>query len=65
MDVRDFASRKLAALRCHRTQIGPDHAFSAVPEDVFREHLGWERFLAVGRGGDRGWLEQALPVVHA
>ena len=45
VDVRDFAARKLAALRCHRTQFGPDHLVSAVPEDLADRFFGTEFFV--------------------
>ena len=54
VDVRAFATVKLAALRCHRSQIGPQHAFGGVPPAVFARHLGWEHFRAPTRGS---WLQ--------
>jgi LmbE family N-acetylglucosaminyl deacetylase len=57
VDVRPFSAVKLAALRCHRSQIGTQHAFSSVPPAVFARHLGWERFRA---GRRRRWLEGIL-----
>jgi LmbE family N-acetylglucosaminyl deacetylase len=56
IDVSRFASRKLAALRCHRTQLSHDHAFTALPEDLAERFLGTERFVRVSPGDDDGWL---------
>ena len=62
LDVRAFAQQKLRALRCHRTQLGDDHALSALPPDLARRFLGLERFAAVpvDAHGDDGWLAAAL-----
>jgi LmbE family N-acetylglucosaminyl deacetylase len=32
VDVRARVPRKLAALSCHRTQVGPDHPFARIDE---------------------------------
>ena len=47
LDVRTQVARKLAALRCHRTQLGPDHAFTSLPLDLAERFLGLERFVPV------------------
>lgn len=57
LDLRSFAAVKLAALRCHRTQLSSEHAFSGVPHAVFRRYLGFERFRPVGRSR---WLQRTL-----
>jgi LmbE family N-acetylglucosaminyl deacetylase len=44
IDVRDWVPRKLAALRCHRTQIGPGHPFARIDERQARSLLGFEHF---------------------
>lgn len=44
IDVQDFVAQKLAALRCHRTQMLPEHAFAAVPTSLALEFLGTEYF---------------------
>ena len=44
IDVRDWASRKLAALRCHRTQMGPHNPFAWIDESDARRYLGTEQF---------------------
>ncbi len=53
IDVRDLASRKLAALRCHRTQIDPRSPFAWLTEAQAAEVLGLEQFhrAAVGFQG--------------
>jgi N-acetylglucosamine malate deacetylase 2 len=47
LDVRGQIARKLAALRCHRTQLGPDHGFTSLPPDLAERFLGLERFVPV------------------
>jgi LmbE family N-acetylglucosaminyl deacetylase len=44
VDVNAWVPRKLAALQCHRTQIGPDNPFRHITEDQARRLLGVEQF---------------------
>jgi LmbE family N-acetylglucosaminyl deacetylase len=44
VDVRDWASRKLAALRCHRTQMGANNPIAWIDEEEARRWLGVEHF---------------------
>ena len=44
VDVRDWVPRKLAALGCHRTQIGPNNPFARINEGQARRLLGLEHF---------------------
>jgi N-acetylglucosamine malate deacetylase 2 len=44
VDVHGWVPRKLAALRCHRTQIGPNNAFHHLTEEQARRLLGVEEF---------------------
>jgi len=44
IDVRDWVPRKLAALRCHRTQMGPSNPMAWIDEDEARRLLGVEQF---------------------
>ncbi len=44
VDVHDWVPRKLAALRCHRTQIGPDNVFHHITDAQARQFLGVEQF---------------------
>jgi LmbE family N-acetylglucosaminyl deacetylase len=44
IDVRAWVSRKLAALSCHRTQMGPSHPFIRIDELQARRLLGLEHF---------------------
>ncbi len=44
IDVRPWVGRKLAALCCHRTQIGPNHPFAGIDADQARGLLGLEHF---------------------
>ena len=54
VDVRAWASRKLAALRCHRTQMGSNNPIAWIDEDEARRWLGAEHFR-------RSTLEAAAP----
>jgi LmbE family N-acetylglucosaminyl deacetylase len=44
VDVRPWIARKLAALRCHRTQMGPHNPIAWIDEDDARRWLGVEQF---------------------
>ena len=44
VDVRDWVTRKLAALGCHRTQMGPNSPFARIDEAQARRLLGFEQF---------------------
>ncbi|HJZ71947.1 MAG TPA: PIG-L deacetylase family protein [Vicinamibacterales bacterium] len=44
VDVRDWVPRKLAALRCHRTQMGPNNPVSWIDDEQARLWLGTEQF---------------------
>lgn len=59
VDVQDWAVRKLAALRCHRTQMGRPHPIAWIDENDARRCLGVEHFrrAAVGTAAV-GLLEQ-------
>jgi LmbE family N-acetylglucosaminyl deacetylase len=60
VDVRPFLAAKLRALRCHRTQLPPDHLLRVIPDDLAREFLGREYFVLARRRGDEAdWLECA------
>jgi LmbE family N-acetylglucosaminyl deacetylase len=58
LDTRPFVARKLRALHCHRSQIGPGHALHSIPADLAERFLGVEWFLT--DGGADGWLERAV-----
>ena len=52
IDIRDYLEIKIAALRCHRTQLAPNHPWLNLPLDFRREYMGQEYFaLAATRGG--------------
>lgn len=57
LDVRPFVRRKLRALRCHRSQIGPGHAFDSIPADLAERFLGTEWFLT---DTPDPWLKDAV-----
>jgi N-acetyl-1-D-myo-inositol-2-amino-2-deoxy-alpha-D-glucopyranoside deacetylase len=44
IDVRDWAPRKLAALRCHRTQMGTNNPIAWINDEEARLWLGVEHF---------------------
>jgi N-acetyl-1-D-myo-inositol-2-amino-2-deoxy-alpha-D-glucopyranoside deacetylase len=44
IDVRDWVPRKLAALRCHRTQMGPNNPMAWINDEEARQWLGIEQF---------------------
>jgi LmbE family N-acetylglucosaminyl deacetylase len=44
IDVRAWVSRKLAALSCNKTQMGPSHPFARIDNDQAQELLGLEHF---------------------
>lgn len=56
LDVRPVLTRKLAALRAHRTQVGADHLLAALPDDLAALHLGSEAWT----GPPDGPLEELL-----
>jgi N-acetylglucosamine malate deacetylase 2 len=53
VDVHEWVPRKLAALRCHRTQIGPNNPLRHLTEEQARRLLGVERFRRSAL--DAGW----------
>ena len=44
IDVRGWVPRKLAALRCHRTQMGLNNPIAWINDDEARQWLGIEYF---------------------
>ena len=61
LDVRRVLPRKLAALRAHRTQIGPGHLLGALPGDLAARFLGTEPWR-LARSGERGDVLRELVV---
>jgi LmbE family N-acetylglucosaminyl deacetylase len=51
VDVRPVLDRKLAALRAHRSQVGPDHLLGALPADLAAEFLAQEPWAGPPGGG--------------
>jgi N-acetyl-1-D-myo-inositol-2-amino-2-deoxy-alpha-D-glucopyranoside deacetylase len=63
LDVRAHLAAKLAALRSHRSQLGPHHLLAALPDDLAEEFLGREWFVrAVPERAERDWLGELLPL---
>lgn len=56
IDVRAVLAEKLAALRCHRTQLAGDHLLAALPFDLAERFLGSEPW----RGPSGGRLRELL-----
>jgi LmbE family N-acetylglucosaminyl deacetylase len=44
LNVVEWVPRKLAAVLCHRTQMGADNPFARISEDDARRLLGTEQF---------------------
>ena len=44
VDVREYIPRKLAAIRCHRTQMGPNNPLAWLDDAAARQWLGVEPF---------------------
>lgn len=57
VDVTDWVPRKLAAIRCHRSQMGAGHPFDSISDDDARHWLGTEHFR---RAAIDGSTEQVL-----
>jgi N-acetyl-1-D-myo-inositol-2-amino-2-deoxy-alpha-D-glucopyranoside deacetylase len=66
IDVRPWVPRKLAALRCHRTQMGPSNPMAWIDDDEARQWLGIEQFrrAPIEAAGD-GLLEHLGDPQHA
>ncbi len=47
VQIRDFLPRKMAALRCHRSQVAPDWWYLRIPDDVLRTQFDREFFVCV------------------
>lgn len=45
MDVTDYLDPKLACIRCHRTQVGPDWPYDKAPREVTAYILGREHYI--------------------
>ena len=62
VDVRDWIPRKLDALRCHRTQIGPGNPFTWIDDDSARRMLGTEYFRRAPIAGAHEPLLETLAI---
>lgn len=59
VDVGDWVERKLAAIRCHRTQMGAGNPFDCLDAAEARRWLGTEQFhRAAGSGSEARLLER-------
>ena len=56
VDARDFVAAKRASMRCHPSQMAPDHFMLAMPEDAFAEAMGWEWFIGAAPGEALGGI---------
>lgn len=66
IDVRDWVPRKLAALRCHRTQMGPNNPMVCIDDEAARQWLGLEQFRrAPIEASGEPLLEQLSEAQHA
>jgi N-acetyl-1-D-myo-inositol-2-amino-2-deoxy-alpha-D-glucopyranoside deacetylase len=57
VDVREWVSRKLAALRCHRTQLGPKNPLAWIDQADAERWLGVELFRRDAIGSSQPLLE--------
>jgi N-acetyl-1-D-myo-inositol-2-amino-2-deoxy-alpha-D-glucopyranoside deacetylase len=64
IDVRDWVARKLAALRCHKTQMGPNNPIAWIDEDEARRLLGTEYFRREGTSGMEALEALGEPVLE-
>lgn len=48
LNVGDLAAEKKAAISAHRSQVGPDSFFLAMPDEAFAEFFGFESFTLPG-----------------
>jgi LmbE family N-acetylglucosaminyl deacetylase len=62
IDVRAWIPRKLAALRCHRTQIGPHNPIAWIDEEEARHSLGIEHFRRAQLASFNGGMLEQLGV---
>ena len=60
IDVRPWIARKLAALRCHRTQVGGKNPITWIDDDQARQWLGMEYFRRAPIPGIEGAPLEAL-----
>jgi LmbE family N-acetylglucosaminyl deacetylase len=65
LDVRPWVPRKLAALACHRTQMGASNPFSLIDDADARQWLGYEQFRRAPIQGIEGPVLEQLsdPVI--
>ncbi len=54
VDGTPVLTRKLAAIRAHRTQLAADHLLHALPDDLAREFLAHEPWRLADQPGRRG-----------
>jgi LmbE family N-acetylglucosaminyl deacetylase len=60
VDVRDWVPRKLAAIRCHRTQFGPRHPILRITDEQARRWLGVEYFRRADIPGVSGSVLESI-----
>jgi LmbE family N-acetylglucosaminyl deacetylase len=65
VDVTDWVPRKLAAIRCHRSQMGAGHPFDTIDEAEARRWLGTEHFRRAPTGGSDEPVLETLAASHA
>ncbi len=65
VDVRPWVPRKLAALRCHRTQMGRDNPIAWIDENDARHLLGVEYFRRAAIDGTGGTVLEQLGNLYA
>jgi LmbE family N-acetylglucosaminyl deacetylase len=63
VDVRDWVPRKLAAIRCHRTQFSPRHPILRITDEQARRWLGVEYFRRADIPGVAGSVLESIGAV--
>ncbi len=61
VNVTDWVSRKLDAIRCHRSQEGAGHPFEKVTDEEARRWLGVEHFHRAAFGSNARTIMDELP----
>lgn len=61
VDARAFAGAKRASMRCHPSQMAPDHFMLAMDDVAFEAALGWEWFISTYPGDALGGIITARP----
>ncbi len=56
VDARSVTATKRASMRCHPSQMAPDHFMLAMDDDAFEAAMGWEWFIGPATGDALGGI---------